>query len=206
MIKLAALALALLAAAPADDAWVDLFPGKDLKGWRRVPIKPLADKPVWTLSEDGKTLVVDGVGATEMLLHEKEVADGTLHVEWRWRKHADPKLAYNGGVYVRTASDGKTWVQAQVARADKAPVVGDLMGMIPGDEKRQDHFQKGPSPEAPLGEWNSYDVTCKGGRIELSVNGKPTAVWESCPLLKGHVGIQAEFGVIEVRAIKFKPL
>ena len=185
---------------------IDLFPSKDLKGWTRVPIKPLADKPVWTVSEDGKTLVIDGVGATEILLYEKEFGDGVFHVEWRWRKNEDPKYVYNGGVYVRTAMDGKTWVQAQVARAEKPPVVGDLMGMIPGDTKRQDYFQKGPSPEAPVGEWNSYDVTCKGDRIDLSVNGKATATWEKCPLLKGRVGLQAEFAVIEVRAIRFKPM
>jgi hypothetical protein len=186
-------------------AEIDLLPAKDLKGWTRVPIKPLAEKAVWTVSEDGKTLVVDGVGAVEMLLFDQEFGDGTFHVEWRWRKHEDPKGVYNGGIYVRTAADGKTWVQAQVARAEKAPVVGDLMGMIPGDEKRQDHFQKGPTPENPLGEWNSYDITCKGPTISLSVNGKPTAVWENCPLLKGRVGIQAEFAVIEVRAVRFKP-
>jgi hypothetical protein len=194
--------IALVLALQAD---IDLFPAKDLKGWTRVPIKPLADKAVWTVSEDGKTLVVDGVGAVEMLLFDKEFADGTFHVEWRWRKHVDPKGVYNGGIYVRTAADGKTWVQAQVARAEKAPIVGDLMGMIPGDEKRQDHFQKAASPENPIGEWNSYDITCKGPAISLAVNGKTTAVWENCPLLKGRVGIQAEFAVIEVRAVRFKP-
>lgn len=183
---------------------LDLFPDKDLKGWTRVPIKPLADKPVWTVKD--KVLVVDGVGATEMLLHEKEFGDGTFHVEWRWREHTDPKGVYNGGIYVRTTADGKSWVQAQVARADTSPVVGDLMGMIPGNEKRQDFFQRASAiPEKPLGEWNAYDISCKGSTISLSVNGTPTATWENCPLLKGRVGIQAEFAVIEVRAIRFKP-
>ena len=195
--------MALLLALQTD-GWTDLFPAKDLQGWTRVPIKPLAEKAVWSLSEDGKTLVVDGVGATEMLLHEKEFGDGVFHVEWRWRKHTDPKAAYNGGVYVRTAADGKSWVQAQVARADKSPVVGDFIGMVPGREKRQEHFQKGASPEHPLGDWNTYDITCKGGTISLAVNGKPAAIWEGCPLLKGRVGIQAEFAVFEVRAIRFK--
>jgi len=64
-----------------------------------------------------------------------------------------------------------------------------------------------PHPEAYRGpgKWNAYDIACQGGTISLSVNGKPTAVWENCPLLKGRVGIQAEFAVIEVRAIRFKP-
>jgi hypothetical protein len=202
----AILVLASCAGAPGGGGEeIDLMPGKDLRGWRRVPIKPLAAKPVWTMIEDGKVLRVDGVGAVEMLLCEREFGDGVLRVEWRFRKHEDPKAAYNGGVYVRTVLDGKSWVQAQVARAEKSPVVGDLMGMIPGSEQRQDHFQKGPSPERPLEEWNAYEVTCKGGRISLSVNGVPTAVWEGCPLLRGHVGIQAEFAVLEVRRISWRP-
>src|SRR5688500_14777496 len=47
--------IALLLALQAE---LDLFPAKDLKGWTRVPIKPLADKAVWTVGADGKTLVV----------------------------------------------------------------------------------------------------------------------------------------------------
>jgi len=188
----------------ALQAEIDLFPDKDLKGWQRVPIKPLADKKVFSLSEDGKTLVVDGVGATEMLLHERAFGDGTLRVEWRWRRHVDPRGAYNGGVYVRT-TDAKSWVQAQVARQEKPPVVGDLMGLLPGSDQRQDHFQKGPSPEKPLGEWNVYEIACDGPKISLVVNGTPTAVWENCPLLQGRVGLQAEFAVYEVRSLRFAP-
>lgn len=196
------------APAPAGD-WTDLMPGPDFKGWRRVAIKPLATKKVWSHSPDGKTLYVDGTkdGANdvvEMLLHEEERSDGVLRVEWRFRKIEG--AVYNGGVYVRTALDGKTWVQAQVAQQPMPPVVGDLIGMIPGDEKRQDRFQAGPSPAAPLGEWNVYEVTCRGPRISLVVNGKPAAVWENCPLLRGHVGLQAEFAFIEVRSIRFRKL
>jgi hypothetical protein len=201
------LCLAACAGAPpgAGDGWLDLLPGKDLKGWRRVPIKPLAAKPVWRVDGNG-ILVVDGVDAIEMLLHEREFGDGILHVEWRFRRNDDPTYVYNGGVYVRTALDGKSWVQAQVAHQDQRPVVGDLMGMVPGKEQRQDHFQTGPSPENPIGEWNAYQVECRGGTISLTVNGVKTATWEDCPLLRGHVGIQAEFAVVEVRAFRFKPL
>jgi hypothetical protein len=58
----------------------------------------------------------------------------------------------------------------------------------------------------PIGEWNHYDVTCRGKSIELSVNGKATVAWDDCPLPRGLVGMQAEFAFIEVRAFRFKPL
>ena len=111
---------------PAKDAggWLDLFPGKNLKGWQRVPIAPdtkLASKNPWKVAETRKVLLCDGVGVKEMLLYEKEFGDGTFHVEWRFRKVPD-KHDYNSGVYVRTALDGKIWHQSQVAHLEKAPL------------------------------------------------------------------------------------
>src|SRR5262245_48856633 len=130
----------------------DLMPKSDLAGWRRVPIEPLAQKPVWTMGADGKTLVIEGVGAKEMLLYDKELGDGVLHVEWRFRKveESDPakKVVYNGGVYARTTLDGKVYVQAQVAHQDKAPVVGDVIAQVPGKKERVNVYQRQRAPSA----------------------------------------------------------
>jgi len=197
----------------AGDGWVDLFPSKDLKGWRRLPLDPavpLAAKAVYKVSDDGKLLVVDGVGGVkEGLIEDEERGDGIFHVEWRWGKDQGEKPNYNGGIYLRCAPDIKTWIQAQVSRAQpKPPVVGDLIGMIVVDGKptRVDKLQAGPSREAPVGDWNTYEITCKGSRISLSVNGGETLVWEDFPILKGRLGIQAEFANYEIRALKWKPL
>ena len=186
----------------------DLLPKSDLAGWRRVPIEPLAQKPVWVLGSDGKTLVIEGVGAKEMLLYDQELGDGTLHVEWRFRKvepsEPDKKPVYNGGVYVRTSLDGKAYVQAQVAHQDKKPVVGDVIAQVPGVKERVNVYQTAASPERPVGEWNSYDLTMRGKVIDLVVNGKPTVTWNDCPMARGHVGLQAEGAVVEVRALKYR--
>jgi hypothetical protein len=188
----------------------DLMPKGDLAGWRRVPIEPLAQKPVWTQGADGKALVIEGVGAKEMLLYEQELGDGTLHVEWRFRKveSSDPekKPVYNGGVYVRTSLDGTAYVQAQVAHQDKKPIVGDVIAQVPGVKERVNVYQTAASPERPVGEWNSYDLTMRGKVIELVVNGKSTVTWNDCPMARGHVGLQAEGAVVEVRALKYRAL
>jgi hypothetical protein len=186
--------------------WQDLMPGKDLKGWRRVPIDPLASKTVWSVSEDGTMLLVDGVNAKEMLLEETERGDGIFHVEWRFRKGEGAKPVYNGGVYVRTALDGKVWVQAQVAEQEKPPVCGDLFALMPGAEKPATFLQKAPPRAKPIGEWNTYEVTCKGKSVSVWVNGATTVTWDGCEWPKGHVGLQAEFAFLEVRRLKFKPL
>ncbi|HZE97529.1 MAG TPA: DUF1080 domain-containing protein [Planctomycetota bacterium] len=195
--------------APKGDGWVDLMPSKDLKGWKRLPLDPalpLASKEVYKVV-DG-LLVVDAVGGIkEVLINDEERGDGVFHVEWRWGRNQGEKPNYNGGIYLRSAVDGKTWIQAQVARAQpKPPVVGDFIGMLMVDGKptRIDKLQTGPSREAPVGDWNTTEITCKGSRISLSVNGGETLVWEDFPIARGHLGIQAEFANYEIRALKWK--
>jgi hypothetical protein len=189
------------------DDWENLLPPPTLDGFRRVPLDPLAQKPVWQVRADG-TLFIDGAGAKEMLLSEREFADGVLHIEWRFVPSAPAgagEPVYNGGVYVRTALDGKSWVQLQVAHAEKPPVVGDLIAQVPGSEKRVEVFQNHASSAAPVGEWNTYDISAHGSTIELRVNGQTSVAWSSCPIASGHVGLQAEGAPIEVRALRFRP-
>lgn len=196
-------------ATAGSEEWQNLLPPATLAGFRRVPIDPLAAKTVWQVRPDG-VLFIDGVGAKEMLLSEREIGDGRLQVEWRFlpaqTASAEAPPTYNGGVYVRTPLDGKSWVQLQVARADKPPVVGDLIAQVPGKAERVDVFQTAPGAAPAVGDWVRYDITMRGSSIELSVDGRPAATWADCPMLTGHVGLQAEGAPIEVRALKFMPL
>jgi hypothetical protein len=86
--------------------------------------------------------------------------------------------------------------------------VGDIIELIPseGKPKRVDVYQKGPSREAPVGEWNTYEVTCRGKSVSVWVNGGITASIDDCPLPKGRVGLQSEFALYEIRALKYKKL
>ncbi|HLJ97895.1 MAG TPA: DUF1080 domain-containing protein [Gemmataceae bacterium] len=190
--------------------WVDLLSGKDLQGWKRVPIPPdktLNAKNPWSLADGGRTLHCDGVGVKEMFLHEHVRGDGIFHVEWRFQKVA-AKTGYNSGVYVRTAADGTVWHQAQVAHLDKPPLLGDLFGETRVDGQMK-HFQvlgQGSKLARPPGEWNTYEITCKGKTITVRVNGTVATTWDDCQVPRGHVGLQAEFFVIDFRNLKFKAL
>jgi hypothetical protein len=190
--------------------WVDLLPGKDLQGWRRVPIPPdekLNAKNPWSLTDGGHTLRCDGVGVKEMLLHERSWGDGIFHIEWRFDKVA-AQTGYNSGVYVRTAADGSVWHQAQVAHLDKPPQMGDLFGETRVDS-RVKHFQvvgQGRRLVRPPGEWNIYEITCEGKSITVRVNGAVATTWDDCQVPRGQVGLQAEFFVIAFRNLKFKEL
>src|SRR5262249_35754135 len=190
----------------AEDGWIDLMPGKELKGWKRVPIPPdvkLADKNPWSINPETKNLICDGVGIKEMLLYEREFGDGVFHLEWRFKKIEGGK-DYNSGVYVRTTGDGKVWHQAQVAHVDKPPRLGDLFTAGAGGQLKVLSEGTGHKLARPVGEWNTYDVACTGKTITVRVNGKLATTWKECAVPKGHVGLQAEFFYIEFRNLKFK--
>lgn len=188
--------------------WIDLQPGKDLKGWKRVPIPPdtkLNAKGPWSVKDH--LLLCDGVGVKEMLLYDKEFGDGIFHVEWRFRK-VEGKQDYNSGIYVRTAGDGKYWHQAQVAHLEKPPLLGDLFGNTLGNDKVEPFLIRGQGAKRarPPGEWNAFEIMAKGKTVSVWINGATTCTWKECPVAKGHVGLQAEFFFIEFRNLKFKTL
>lgn len=188
--------------------WTDLMPGKDLKGWTRVPIPPddkLNNKNAWSVDESAKVLHCDGVGVKEILRCDREVGDGIFHVEWRFRK-TDDKSGYNSGVYVRTSADGKIWHQAQVAMQDKRPQYGDLFGMtlVKGQPKMFLQAGDGARRAYAPGQWNTYEVTCKGKTVTVWVNDGVATTWNDCDVPKGHLGLQAEFYYIDFRNLKFK--
>jgi hypothetical protein len=202
------------AAETAGQGWIDLFPGKDLAGWKRAPILPdtkLAAKNPWSVDKDKKILLCDGIGIKEMLLHDKPFADGVFHVEWRFHPVKPAKdmemPLYNSGIYVRTDLKGTYWHQAQVAHNVKPPFMGDLFGKTRRGPDIADFLVKGDGPKhiKGSGHWNTYDIACAGKTISVRVNGQEACVMKDCEVPTGYLGMQAEFFVIEFRELKFQP-
>ena len=187
--------------------WTDLLADKGLKGWKRVPIPPggkLSTKDPWSLDAAGGLLVCNGVGIHEMLLYGREFGDGILHVEWRFAK-LEGKKGYNSGVYVRNSADGAVWHQAQVGSKN----VGYLFGktVLEGKSANVPKNQlKGPQRGKEAGEWNTFEITCKGKTLTLWVNGAVTAIWDDCQVPRGYFGLEAEGFLIEFKNLKFKEL
>lgn len=189
--------------------WIDLLTDNELKDWKRVAIPPgskLNKKNPWSVdvSSREKILVCDGVGVHEMLLFNKELSDGILHVEWRFKK-LDGKAGYNSGVYVRNSADGAVWHQAQVGNKN----VGHIFGNTLSDGKNSkipSNKLTGPQRGKEAGEWNVYEITAKGPQVTLWINGAVTASWPTCQVPRGHVGMEAEGYFIEFKNIKFKDL
>ena len=212
--------LALAASAPADDAdgFTPLFNGKDLTGWTASAKK---DKDGKQPDAKGTWSVVDGelrcTGTpTGYLATEKEYGNYVLKLKWRYPKDAK---GGNSGVLIHLQRDDKWWptsIEAQT-RASRA---GDLWLNTPPDvrldvdparrdaaDKTMRHIWREPKDDAvekPFGEWNEYVITCAGGDVTLTVNGRKVNEGKNGNLTNGRIGLQSEGTEVHFKDIAIK--
>jgi hypothetical protein len=204
----------------SPDGWKDLLAeagagpaGTGLQGWRPfyIPPGPMPEatpaKPnpsQWTFDVGRGYIVCAGDGGHEWLRWHEELGDFIFHVEWRFIL-VPGKKGYNSGVYVRNSADASVWHQAQTGDASGGYLFGDTL--VNGQVKRVNlSRQLRDKRVKPAGEWNTYEVTCKGKEISLWVNGAVTCVFEACEVPRGYIGLEAEGWRIEFRKVKVKPL
>ena len=154
----------LLAAAahPAEnDGFVPLYNGKDLTGWRSVG----GSLASW--KANGEILSCIG-GAAGWLTSEKEYGDFVLKVDWKVSKDG------NSGVGLRYPATGKQsaskeGMEIQIldddapkhAKLNPAQYTGSIYELVAPKQKAA----------KPVGEWNTYEITCKGSQIIIALNG-----------------------------------
>ncbi|MGE3808463.1 MAG: DUF1080 domain-containing protein [Gemmataceae bacterium] len=188
------LLLNLVALAPADappEGFTSLFNGKDLTGWK----VPEGDNGHWTV-KDG---VIDYDAKSEAkgdknLWSDKSYKDFVLKLEWRLK----PDAGYANSVPVilpdgshKKGEDGK---ELRVAIEDvdsgiylrgssKSQVniwmwpigSGEVYGYR-NDKKQPAEVRAGVTPkkraDKPRGEWNAFEITVKGDRLWVKLNGE----------------------------------
>jgi hypothetical protein len=186
--------------------WTDIMPDEKLTGWTRLPVP--AEAPLgraqWHMDGDRKHLVCEGDGGQDWLRYDRELDDFILHAEWRYTP-VDGGGGYNSGIYVRTSPDGRVWHQAQVGDRDggfffgQTLTSGQLRRFNLADDLREQRVLR-------AGQWNTYEITCRGGMVVLWVNGVITNVWNGCETARGFLGVAGEGARIEFRNLKLKEL
>jgi hypothetical protein len=200
-----------------DDGFTPLFDGKTLAGWTFI-VKPDKDgkkadpKQTWSVV-DGTihcTGKPNGCAVTEM-----EYGDYVLKVKWRFPAGSK---GGNSGVLLHVQDD-KYWptsVEAQLLSGR----AGDLWLIYPPeckldvDKTRQDpkqarhYFRIEPTTpvEKKIGEWNEYEITCRGGDITLVVNGVKVNEGKNGNFKKGRIALQSEGTEIFFKDIAIKSL
>ena len=191
--------------------FVPLFNGKDLTGWK----VPAGDNGHWKVV-DG---VIDYDAASEAagdksLWSERTYGDFILRVDWRIKEtpYVNPNvpiIRYDGthkkdasGKEIRLAvpdSDsgillrgiGKAQVNIWAWPIGSGEVYGYRM-----DEKMPAAVRAGVTPsknaDKNIGEWNSYEITVRGNRLTVVLNGQTVINAAELPELpaNGPVGLQ----------------
>jgi pimeloyl-ACP methyl ester carboxylesterase len=189
--------------------WTDLLAhaGSKLDGWVRGPLPPgskLNPRSQWSLDPATGYVVCEGNGGHEWLRWDHELGDFVFHVEWRFTP-VPGKKGYNSGVYARNSADGTIWHQAQTGDGSGGHLFGNTR--VGEGLKRFNLAQRqSPSRVKQAGEWNTFEITCRGKEMDLWVNGAVTNRWSECEVPRGYAGLEAEGWRIEFRNVKVKPL
>ncbi|HJZ93633.1 MAG TPA: DUF1080 domain-containing protein [Gemmataceae bacterium] len=203
--------LAITTTVRADEGFKPLFNGKDLTGWSGLMKDPAADPAKTFLVEDGLLRVT---GKPNGYLATMEAyGDYVLRVKWRW---VAGSKGGNSGVLIHVVPEDKYWpksIEAQLKTGDAGEIWLIDAPKIEIDEARHSktsprryHKMIDENVERPIGEWNQYEITCRGDEIKISVNGKLVNEARKSELTKGRIALQSEGAEIHFKDIELKPL
>jgi hypothetical protein len=190
--------------------FVSLFNGRDLTGWKI----PEGDNGHWKVVNG----VIDYDARSEApgkkdLWSEKEYGDFVLQLDWRIKETPDtypvPEVLPDGTI--RLGSDGKPIVTHRpnadsgiyLRGSTKAQLniwcwpigSGEIYGYR-NDAKMPPEVRRATTPkinaDKPVGEWNTFEITLRGDRVSVSLNGKHVLENAQLPGIpaRGPIGLQ----------------
>jgi hypothetical protein len=179
------------AQAPIDRQFVSLFNGKDLTGWK----VPAGDNGHWKVVDGAIDYDAESEATGDKSLYsEKSFGDFILRVEWRIKEtpYTNPNVFIvkpdgthkkdekgrdiripvpdsDSGIYLRGAS------KAQVNIWGWPVGSGEVYGYRT-DEKMPAAVRAGVTPskmaDKNIGEWNAFEITVRGNRLTVVLNGE----------------------------------
>jgi len=186
-----------------------LWNGRDFTGWTRVVADATVDvNDVWRVR--GDAIYCEGK-PNGYIRTENKYKNYHLHVEWRW-----PGEPTNSGVLLHATGPDKVWpvcieCQLMAGKAGDFVLMGGAGLTVDGVDRQnaEKRFvlidKKAPTSEKPAGQWNSYDIHCKGGSIRCYVNGVLQNEGTRATLKSGWICLQSEGSPIEFRNIYIQP-
>jgi hypothetical protein len=192
-------------AAIAPAGRIELFNGRDFSGWTFCLRTNAEPSQTWTVTNGVMHCAGQPFG---YLRTEKSYRDYKLTIEWRFVKAA-PR-ADNSGVLLHVQPPDNVWPKC-IESQGQYQHQGDLIllggATCKGHETPQTRVVRSASPhnEKPAGEWNTYEIVCRGDTLKSYVNGKLMNEATACSVTSGTIAIQSEGGEWELRKIHLDP-
>jgi hypothetical protein len=187
---------------------IDLFNGKDLKGWTfDISGKGVKPEQVWSV-KDG-ILVCTGKPAG-VIRTEKEYGNYELVLEWRWPKGGKPG---NSGCLIH-CSEPRNWgpwpkcLEVQLMSGDAGDfwMLGEKIQVAGKKPKGRRWENLTDGSEKPIGEWNTMKIRALGNKVTVWVNGEKVNEGVGCSASKGAICLQSEGGEIHFRKVRLTPM
>ena len=195
----------------SGDGFTPLFNGRDFSGWK----VPDGDNGHWKVV-DG---VIDYDAESEAkadkhLWSDKEYKDFTLHVEWRIKEtpYVNPRVPVilPDGTHQKDAAGQE--IKQSIPDSDSGILLrgsgkhqvniwcwpigsGEVYG-VRMDKATPPDVRAGVTPkkkaDKPVGEWNAFEITVRGDRLWVTLNGEPVLQNALLPGLPaaGRIGLQ----------------
>ncbi len=181
------------------DKKTNLWNGKDLTGWKMVVADANVDvNKVWSVRNG----VIRCEGKPSGYIRtEKDYSNYKLHVEWRWAEKPT-----NSGVLLHMSGEDKVWpkaieLQLMSGNAGDVYFIGDTSAKSDVPQKGRKIPKREKSSEKPAGQWNTYNIICKGNTIKAYVNSVLQADITDTSVDSGKICLQSEGSPIEFRNI-----
>jgi len=169
----------------AQSGWTALFDGSTLDGWN-----PIGDAN-WELA-DGAVQADSGSG---FLVTPRSYGDFELTLEFWVDEPA------NSGIFIRCAdaqsvNDRNSYeVNIYDTRADQTYRTGGIV-----------HIASPSSVINAGGQWNSYEITARGDRLQVTLNGTQVVDVRDTQFSDGPIALQYGAGVVKFRNVRIRTL
>jgi len=201
-----------LVAQQAEAGFTSLFDGKSLAGWTLI-----GGRGEGYAVKDGVLYCAKGGGGK--LLTDKEYSDFVLRFDFRM-----PAEGSNNGLGIRAPREGDAAYQGiELQILDEKAALAEKWGKLKETQFHgsvYDVIAAKKGAQKPAGEWNAQEVTVKGRKITVVLNGqtildadldsvKDPEVLKKHPGLartSGHIGFLGHNDFIEFRNIRIKEL
>ena len=201
----------------ADQGFVPLFPGDSLEGfkisdWSNVATPQKVEGTPWRM-ENG---ILYGLNKRTWIRSTKQYGDFILKLDTKLTKGS------NGGIGLRFPPEGDPAYKAmEIQVVDDRIYYGGSARPEQCTGSIYDEIAPTKNATNPVGQWNSWQITARGSKITIVLNGEKiidtdlsretkARQQKGPPLanrpLKGHIGFQNLNGSITLRNIMIKEL